>query len=313
MTFLSEQPASTDSAPDVSDYDLYHDESLEGGYWHGMLLVPRAARVQLLTQLRRIRDNTGYSHPIALKGIDKVTGPRFRSAEAWLSLAGTALAQRSKGSGLHFLTGRRDPHPETDSLSSVMGAKFILFRVRDGHKVLTGYADHAAKVETTFRMGLKGGLHLFAEDHRLLRVASLHFDGYEHYQRRVDGNRIVGRMGKLRDEVAFADDLLIDDRSGNHMKADSQENDDCQLLQLSDLLVSGFRTVQGESKNDAQRRAAFPLKELADRWHAGAARMRNSRWYRGFCISECFIEDDGFRFSDLSASPEGRQAELFKV
>ncbi len=22
------------------DYDLYHDESKEGGYWHGMLLVP---------------------------------------------------------------------------------------------------------------------------------------------------------------------------------------------------------------------------------------------------------------------------------
>lgn len=26
------------------DYDLYHDESQEGGYWHGMLLVPREKR-----------------------------------------------------------------------------------------------------------------------------------------------------------------------------------------------------------------------------------------------------------------------------
>ena len=296
--------------PTVVDYDLYHDESLEGGYWHGMLLVPRETRKTLLDRLRRIRSNIRYEHPVSLKGIDQESGPRFRMAEAWLSLVVVALAQRSKGEGLHFLTGIRKPQPETDILEHVVGARFILFRVRDGHKVFTGYSDNAAKIETTFRIGLKGGLHLFADDRELLRVASLHFDGYEHYNRRVDGMRIIDRMGKLRDEVAFADDLVIDDRSGDHSRDGCQEKDDCQLLQLTDLLVSGFRTVLGEAKNNAQRRAAGPLGELATRWHQGPARMRNSRWYKGFCISECYLENDRWAFADIHPPAEGHQETL---
>jgi hypothetical protein len=310
MTFLSNALSSQNPDTDAADYDVYHDESLEGGYWHGMLLVPRLGRDELVGRLFEIRTNTGYAEPIALKRIRKATGARFRCGEAWVSLGVAALAQRAKGSTLPFRNGLKTPHPHFDRLGPPIGARFILFRVRDGLSVLRGYSDHASKVETTFRMGLKGGLHLFADHPQRLRVSSLHFDGYEHYRRRVDGKRIIDRIGQLRDEVSFAQDLLIDDRSGDHSRDGAQEYADCQLLQLTDLLVSGFRTVLGEARNGAQLRAAEPLGDLASRWHDGPARMTNSRWYKGFCISECYLEDDRWQFADIQRPVEERQAKL---
>jgi hypothetical protein len=42
------------------EYDAYHDESKEAGYWHGILLVPRDTRQRFIDQLKSIRANTGY-------------------------------------------------------------------------------------------------------------------------------------------------------------------------------------------------------------------------------------------------------------
>ncbi len=53
------------------DYDLYHDESKEAGYWHGILLVPRDTRHKLLDGLKQIRTNTGSSGVMCLKGLER--------------------------------------------------------------------------------------------------------------------------------------------------------------------------------------------------------------------------------------------------
>src|SRR5215471_9128949 len=159
------------------EYDVYHDESQEGGYWHAILLVPRTTRQCFLAQLKEIRQNTSYSQVVCLKGLDRTTGPRFRCIRAWLHFGVTALMQNLKGKPYPFYTGIDGRNTGFAHLRSTIGARFILFRVRDGHQQLTGYPDHAAKVETTFRMGLKGGLHLFSLNSSKLNVASFHFDG----------------------------------------------------------------------------------------------------------------------------------------
>ncbi len=51
--------------------DLYHDESLEEGYWHGMLLVPRASRETLLGYLHKIREEIDYYEPISIKKLER--------------------------------------------------------------------------------------------------------------------------------------------------------------------------------------------------------------------------------------------------
>jgi hypothetical protein len=290
------------------EYDVYHDESQEVGYWHGILLVPRATRQRFLDHLEGIRTNTKYRELVRLKGLDRTTGPRYRSTRAWLHFGVAALMQNLKGKPFHFYTGNDGRNTDFAPLTDTIGARFILSRVRDGHQQLTGYPDHAAKVETTFRMGLKGGLHLFAGDSNELTVSSFHFDGHEHHRRRLDSARIIGRLGNLREQVTIVDDAPIFDDPGDHTRPVCQSYDDCQFLQLTDLLVSGFRTVLGQPTHEAQVQAAFPLRNLAERWHEGYARMRNSRWFRGFCISECYLENGDWQFSNLR--PEIPDAQL---
>lgn len=292
-------------------YDLYHDESKEDGYWHGMLLVSQSTRADLLSLLSNVRENTGYAHPVTLKGLTKTSGRKFRTIQAWLSIAVASLVQDEAGLPTEYYTGQKARRTEIVRLTELINARFILFRVKEGHQQLSGYPDHASRIETTFRMGMKGGLHLFATADDPLILTSLHFDGYEHRKRRIDRQRIVGRLGELRDPVTVPEELLVDDRRSDHRDSDSQAYADCQLLQLTDLLVSGFRTILGPAGHPAQVRVTRPLRRLSDRWHEGPARMRNSRWHRGFAISECYLDGDTWEFSDIGPEFETRQESLF--
>jgi hypothetical protein len=174
------------------------------------------------------------------------------------------------------------------------------------------YPDYAAKVETTFRMAFKGGLAIFAGESGDIAVQSLHFDGHQHYGRRVDSKRILGRLDPVPPRVHLPDDIEVDDRTSDHRKRDCQSYDDCQLLQLTDIFVGGFRTVLGEATSDAQREVCAPLLELHKRWRQGARRMRNSKWRRGFCISEAYLESDKWQFRDVEPASEDKQPGLFR-
>jgi hypothetical protein len=292
------------------EYDLYHDESTKAGYWHGILLVPRQTRGSLLAYLAKARSNTRFVHPIELKGLNKCTGPRYRTIRSWMSLGTVALMQDFKHEKARFFSAKDGRGPGFDVLMAPVRARFILFRVRDDHRAMIGYRDHAAKIETTFRMGLKGGLHLFSNTaQETLEVMSFHFDGHEHHKRRLDRDRIIGRLNNLREGVSISHDCAIDDDHSDHRKSGSQSYDDCQLLQLTDLLVSGFRTVLGEVTHDAQRSVSEHLRMLTTKWNEGYARMRNSRWFGGFCLSECWLDNDEWVFSDIL--PDKNQPSLF--
>jgi hypothetical protein len=282
------------------DYDLYHDESKLSGYWHGMLLVPRATRQIFIDHLTAIRTNTRYDKPVELKGLNKSSGPRYRCIRGWMSLGSAALIQNFKNQSCHIYNGKDSQHAGVASFDKLIGARFILFRVKDDHAAMIGFNSHAAKIETTFRIGFKGGVHLFSNTSKDgLVLKSFHFDGHKHYGRRVDAKRLIGRLGTLRDGVSIASDYTIHDESGNHCKTVHQEKDDCQFLQLTDILVGGFRTVLGESTHHVQRDVSAPLRELAEKWNDGYARMKHSRWFGGFCISECGLENGEWVFSDI--------------
>jgi len=292
------------------DYDVYHDESQELGYWHGILLVPRRSRSELLAVLQQIRENAEDSHPIALKRLNSVSGKIFRCCRGWLSFGHAALIQNLKGAPYAYDIGIDRPVPQFGRLVTAIGAKFILFRVRQGHASLVHLPEYAARVETTFRMGLKGGLQLFSNTTERINIRSLHFDGHEHHKRHVDRHRILDRIGPLNDNVSISPDADIFDESGNHNAAVHQPFDDCQLLQLTDLIVGAFRTVLGGATHSSHVTVAAPIHQLAERWHEGAARMRNSRWSGGFCISECHIDGGQWKFTDIRPSPLGTQTEF---
>lgn len=299
----------------MTRYELYHDESKENGYWHGMLLVPVDRKSILLDYLECARSNTQYTKELGLKKVKKESSKIYRCAQAWLQVAVGALMYNLKGKAYPLdlgkcIKGKR----QYELFHELIRAKFILFREKDNLSKMIGHRDYGSKVETTFRMGLKGGLHFLGGPERPIVIEKLHFDGHEHYGRNLDRARIVERLNGLRDYCAVSDiSDIIDDRSSDHDKSDSQSYENCQLLQLTDLLVGSFRTILGASTRPVHQKLAYPIKSIVDKYYEGFARMRHSRWRTSFCISQCYLEDERWHFEtiDYRAKSTKLQQELF--
>jgi hypothetical protein len=184
--------------------------------------------------------------------------------------------------------------------NNITGAKFILFRERDSHQQMRGYPDYASKVETTFRFAIKGGTHFLGSDEEPIEIIKMHFDGHKHYHRHLDKNRIIDRLNGLRSYVSISSRQdLIDDNSLDHRIPDSQAYDDCQLLQLTDLLIGSFRTALGVYTREIHKELAYLVKDLLIDYQKGYVRMRNSRWVNSFWLSECFLDNGKWHFESL--------------
>lgn len=296
----------------IKDYELYHDESKKVGYWHGLFLVPTHKKELIIDYLHRARNYTGYSFPVSLKRIRK-RGKLYDRANSWLQIGIGSLRSQTKSQKYPIFLGEKENyHYLYPYFEHHIGTEFILFRETKSHKEMNNFPDHASKIETTFRMGLKGGLHLLGRDDEYLHITRIHFDGYEHYQRHVDTDRVRGRLKGLRDYCSISNDReLIDDRSSDHRKDDCQDYEDCQLLQLTDLLVGSFRTVLGATPNEIHRSIVHPVRELVNRYRQGYARMQNSRWRNSFCMSQCYLDDGSWKFEAIEYELNDLQLPLF--
>jgi len=299
------------------DYDLYHDESKVDGYWHGILLVPRNTRKQLLSSILEVRDNFGFQDPITFKGL-KAKGKKYFLIQSWLSIAAVSLIQFRKNQIMPYYSGKiifnsSRRSVETKEFISIVGCKFILLRIEDDHKNFNNswYSDYASKIETSLRIALKGGLHFLGDNENKITIKSLHLDGHEHYQRNVDIDRIIMRLSGLKEYCTICENVFIDDRTGNHIKENCQEYSDCQLLQLTDLLIGAFRTQLGSSTNIIQTEVSKQVKKLVEKWYAGPARMKNSRWNRGIALSQAQIEKGKWKFSNFVKKTAKDNFELF--
>lgn len=283
------------------DYELYHDESKTEGYWHATLLVPVAKKRLLLGFLSEARQNTGYPEPIGIKKVRRY-GRIYDCADAWVQICVAGLRSQSKLEPYPVFMGSVKGQKHYALIKRLVGAKLILFLIRDNLEMMTGHPDYGSKVETTFRMGLKGGLHLLANQSEGVHIARMHFDGYAHYRRHLNRDRIITRLKGLRDycSISSAADVL-DDRSSNHKRSGCQEYDDCQILQLTDLVLGCFRTILSPTTRtrEMHRNLARPAQLMVDRYQEGRARMQNSRWRDSFCVSQCYLESGSWRFDEV--------------
>jgi hypothetical protein len=301
------------------DYELYHDESKEHGYWHGILLVPTATKSIIINHLKQVRLYLGYEHPLRFTRIDAINR-KFDCSEAWIDFAiGSMITKFNFKRPHRIYTGEKVQGQKQYAIfddiigRNPLGLKFILFRDRDQFRNMYESMEYASKVETSFITATKGGLHyLFSEDNHA-RIVRIHFDGHDHLNRNVDPNRIVDCLKGLRNYCYLKEDCPIDDETSDHRKDDSQGYDDCQLLQLTDLFVGSFRTAfgfLGQGKIQAQIVLAQPVKELVKRYKEGYARMQNSRWRNSFCMSDSFIENGKWEFQDLEYADSLKKRQL---
>lgn len=283
------------------EYHLYHDESKVEGYWHGMLLVPVTGKDRLVHLLRTARDNTQHEEPIGIKHVRKDKGRVFTCSHAWLLIAAALMRSRTAGRPFHLHLGARtEGRLNLTNLDAHIGAKFILFRSVDNHAGMELLNEHAARIETTFRVGLKGGMHYLGSETSPIILRDMHFDGHEHYGRNIDRDRIIGRIAGLRDycSVELPEDR-IHDHTSDHRDLNAQEYDDCQLLQLTDLMIGSFRTLLGHATRGCHNHLASPMSFPLDAFLRGYAGYENSRWFSSFWMSQCRVGERGWEFSTL--------------
>lgn len=297
------------------DYELYHDESLEAGYWHGILLVPTYKKSEYLDLLMVARKNTRYDRKIGIKNV-KQKGKIYNCASAWIQIGVVCMRSNIKNIHEYIYLGEGTNHSRQYERVDLHGLKFILFRERDEHKKMTGYKDYASKVETTFRFGLKGGLHFLGTNQDTIAITKIHFDGHEHHQRHIDKSRIIDRIFGLRDYCFISDRHdLIDDNRSDHNAINSQEHGDCQFLQLTDLLIGCFRTSLGYSTRSIHNQLALPVKRrLVSEYAKGHARMENSRWSNSFVMSQCYLDNGKWNFEGIQKNQDKvKQTEMFLI
>ncbi len=175
-------------------YELYHDESKINGYWHGILLVPTDRKQLLLNLLCEARGNANYQYPIGIKRV-KGSGRIYDCASSWAGVGVASLVSSTKGLPLPISLAKRIKGKiQYTKLQDLIGTKFIVFREKNNLANMSPSLDYGGKVETTFRMGLKGGMHFLGNDTEPIHIEKMHFDGHEHHNRHVDRNRIVNRL-----------------------------------------------------------------------------------------------------------------------
>ena len=287
------------------NYYLYHDESKVEGYWHGILLIPEDKKSTVTALLDEVRANTQYNSEIGIKKVKDRSGKVFGCAQGFLNVGVYSLISDLKGKKYVLdLRGKNKGRYTYDKeVDDVIGAKVIIYRERDHLTKIDNYPDPCSIVETIKRFAIKAGLHYFGNDDSPIKITKMFFDGHQHHGRNIDKNRLVARMKNLRDYASIHDhEELIDDRQSNHDKPNSLDYDDCQLIQLTDLLVGAFRTSYGYSNNLTHKKITrlTTVNELVKKIGMGYKRMQNSRWHNSILTGQCFYtEGTGWAFEDL--------------
>lgn len=306
-------------------YDIYHDESQQEVYWHGFLFVPRSERQYLLDLLNKVRKNVGFYREISYKNIrrtDRRTRKRPVLVESWTTVALAAIQQQKllKLPVPFHLGG--EPREYSARLDRLIKCKFVIFKEKDKHQKMFSGLDGLGCIETTFRMGIKGGIHRLFNEKNPIIIGNVYIDGDRHYikefGRSFDIKRSLRRFAaEKRNYVEFLKSSKLIPQKSDHKKIKAHQRiEDSYLLQLCDIFIGGFRfhSFCPDSRN-VKYRISLPCRELLSRDQENYYRMRESRFTNGFLLNEAWLESGKWKFAPLElgedkSSPKVKQLEL---
>lgn len=308
-----------DINPLISDlqteiYDIYHDESKEEAYWHGFLMVPRTKRAYFLSLLQEARENTKYYSEISYKKIKKTAKTNHETAiiiESWTGIALASLQQQKLDTlPIQFHLGGK-PRVYKHRLDNLIKCKFVVFKERDKHARMFANMGELERIETTFRMGLKGGVHKLFDDNSPIKIGNVYIDGDEQYKglygRTFDTIRTLERLqNQVRNYVQFlSDSQLIPQRSDHNKIEKNQCCEDSYFLQLCDILLGGIRFHSYcPDIRHIKNKISHDCKILLEYDQGNIARMKESRFYNSFLLSEAWLENDEWNFKQLTVAKD---------
>ncbi len=291
------------------EYEIWHDESKEGGYHHGILLIPIDKKFEILNFLKKIRDEYGFSHSQKIKfagSLKKSINRRCISNQ--LSLFSHIIkSQKIKDDNL--ITRLCNPTEKNRytkeyshflEISGLFDCRFGLLKIEDNFKALH-FNNYAKKVEKTFNFILKACCHGMFSKNNPIEITKFYFDGDEHHGGKIDLSNIIN--GNFRDYIKIDNYIDIDSRH-----RDERNDETAIIIDFVDVIVGAWRhKLNNESdKMDILK----PISEIYDRLVNNMIFLnKNSKWYKSISLSEFKIKDDQICFPDIFNNPN--QEKLF--
>lgn len=293
-------------------YDIFHDECKEDGYWHCFIFIPRNKQEILNYLLQRPRIILNYQNPIHFRNIGmnaKANHTKVRLVKSWISILVYSIQQQKIEAELYFGHQNRVPkYKKIKGDNEKIGARLIIFREKEGHKDMYEDMSITKKIESTFRMGLKGGTH-FLFFYENVTIGNVYIDyEKEGFEKNFNCNNILDRFKReSRGNIFFESDSEIIPVDKKEYKLNDRTS---EFMQLADVTVGGFRTQKLKMKNfEARFQATKPLKILLEKEVEIKPRMTNSRYYKAFTFSDAWIENEEWMFENIHIEKEDNTQE----
>jgi len=288
-------------------YDIFHDECKEDGFWHCFIFVPREKQKELFNLLQKPRNSLIYYGFIHFRDIGrkyKSYYPKARLIKSWCSILLYAIQQQKIYAGLYLGHNENKPIYELKKSNyDKIGARLIIFRAKMGHQDMYESMSVSKKMETTFRMGVKGGTHfLFINEE--IKIGNIYIDSPKKaFENNFNTTNMLNRFkNESNKNIFFIENSEIIPIN----KKDYKEKDSIsEFMQLADIAIGGIRT-QKLTMTDfpARYEATCPLKDLLEKETENYARMAESRYYKGFALSDAWIENEKWKFEKMHINVE---------
>ncbi len=293
----------------MRDYEIWHDENKGGDqenkYWHGIFFLPIDKKDELINALKKIRKEykTDENKDVKFAGVLK--NSKTKNAQIVnnnLALFSHLLIIKEKEAKTDiFHRTNKDIYKKQINpyltLNGIFGCKFVLFFIPNNHKDFTKYPMYySERVETTFRMGFKGGVHLLFSKQNPINIQKFYFDGNEHHGGKINLERIL--KGGFREYCSISDTCQIDD---SQMK--KRDSDSKIIMSFVDNIVGAWSAIL-EKKIDSGN-ILYPIKNIHDRLKNNKIILNpNGKWHKSISISKLEIKDEEIIFPDFFEKEE---------
>jgi hypothetical protein len=279
------------------DYDIYYDESKKDGHWHGIFFVPVDRREKLVSYLSQAREECPFKQRLYFKRIGNEENKgclRLKLTESYISIGSASLQSQ-----------KFDKYPSmakvgrTPKIINPIAAKLAIYRV-SGEVMKACCKNQNLIITQTLKSALKGSLHYLFSEEEEISISRIFFEG-ESLQG-IDDKKILRDLKRqVRDNIKFLPDRFLMQSSDHNKIEKGLDMNDSYILQLCDSMVGAARFfVVSNLKSSSRYNISLPIKEILSYSEESFSRMMQSRYFRGFCLSEAGVNGEDWEFSKLN-------------
>lgn len=295
----------------MQEYEIYYDEIKEDGYWHGIFFLP----VDSSRDLIRYLEDAERDYPLNCRlhfancgKNDPEDSMRTLLTESYISIGCASLqSQKFEKYPVKAKVGR------SPKLITPIRAKFAVYRVSP--EVMRACNENRNLIITqTLKSALKGALHYLFPVEEDITISKIFFEGTE--LQGIDDKKIMAKLQEqVHGNVKSLPDAFVTQSSNHNDLSEGQEKKDSCILQLCDSMVGATRFGVVSNSNDHIRsKLSKPIRGILEYSDESLTRMKQSRYFRGFSLSEAGVDGDDWEFTNLKIKEGtnlGKQESLF--